>query len=47
LEIGKAVRRRQGSKVALLVFGVQLPEALQVGEALDATVVDMRFVKPL
>jgi len=41
------VRRRQGSKVALLVFGVQLPEALQVGEALDATVVDMRFVKPL
>ena len=47
LEIGKAVVRRQGSKVALLVFGVQLPEALQVGEALDATVVDMRFVKPL
>ncbi|OHC15380.1 MAG: 1-deoxy-D-xylulose-5-phosphate synthase, partial [Pseudomonadales bacterium GWC2_63_15] len=47
LEIGKAVVRREGSKVALLVFGVQLPEALQVGEALDATVVDMRFVKPL
>ena len=47
LEIGKAVIRRQGSKVALLVFGVQLAEALQVGEALDATVVDMRFVKPL
>ena len=47
LSIGKAVVRRQGSKVALLVFGVQLPEALQVGEALDATVIDMRFVKPL
>ncbi len=47
LEIGKGVIRRQGSKVALLVFGVQLAEALQVGEALDATVVDMRFVKPL
>ena len=47
LEIGKGVIRRQGSKVALLVFGVQLPEALQVGETLDATVVDMRFVKPL
>ncbi len=47
LEIGKGVVRRQGSKVALLVFGVQLAEALQVGEALDATVVDMRFVKPL
>jgi len=47
LEIGKAVTRRRGGKVALLVFGVQLAEALQVGEALDATVVDMRFVKPL
>ena len=47
LEIGKGVVRRQGSKVALLAFGVQLAEALQVGEALDATVVDMRFVKPL
>jgi len=47
LEIGKGVVRRQGSKVALLVFGVQLAEALAVGETLDATVVDMRFVKPL
>lgn len=47
LEIGKAVVRRQGKGVALLVFGVQLAEALRVGETLDATVVDMRFVKPL
>jgi len=47
LEIGVGVVRRQGSKVALLVFGVQLVEALAVGETLDATVVDMRFVKPL
>ncbi|MHB0819021.1 1-deoxy-D-xylulose-5-phosphate synthase [Stutzerimonas stutzeri] len=47
LEIGKGVIRRQGSKVALLVFGVQLAEALKVGETLNATVVDMRFVKPL
>ncbi|WP_372821632.1 1-deoxy-D-xylulose-5-phosphate synthase [Pseudomonas parafulva] len=47
LEIGKGVIRRQGSKVALLVFGVQLAEALQVAEQIDATVVDMRFVKPL
>ena len=47
LEIGKGVIRRQGSKVALLVFGVQLADALLAGEALDATVVDMRFVKPL
>jgi 1-deoxy-D-xylulose-5-phosphate synthase len=47
LEIGKGIVRRQGQKVALLVFGVQLSEALKVGEALDASVVDMRFVKPL
>ncbi|NMY43600.1 1-deoxy-D-xylulose-5-phosphate synthase [Pseudomonas sp. WS 5013] len=47
VEIGKAVVRRQGQGVALLVFGVQLAEALRVGESLDATVVDMRFVKPL
>ena len=47
VEVGKAVVRRQGHKVALLVFGVQLADALKVGETLDATVVDMRFVKPL
>ncbi len=47
LEIGKGIVRRQGKKAALLVFGVQLAEALKVGEVLDATVVDMRFVKPL
>mgnify|MGYP006050597741 CR=1 FL=1 len=47
LEIGKGVVRRQGQKTALLVFGVQLTEALQVAELLNATVVDMRFVKPL
>ncbi|UVE18325.1 1-deoxy-D-xylulose-5-phosphate synthase [Pseudomonas sp. LS44] len=47
LEIGKGVIRRQGEKIALLVFGVQLADALVVGETLNATVVDMRFVKPL
>lgn len=47
LEIGKGVIRRSGQRVALLVFGVQLSEAIKVGETLDATVVDMRFIKPL
>lgn len=47
LEIGKGVVRRQGSRVALLVFGVQLHAALDAAARLDATVVDMRFVKPL
>ena len=47
LPLGKAVVRRQGSKVALLNFGTLLQSALEAGEKLDATVVDMRFVKPL
>jgi len=52
LPIGKGVVRRRtgktdGLRVALLVFGVQLSEALQVAEKLDASVADMRFVKPL
>ncbi|MBG5152113.1 1-deoxy-D-xylulose-5-phosphate synthase [Pseudomonas aeruginosa] len=47
VEIGKGVVRRSGGRVALLVFGVQLAEAMKVAESLDATVVDMRFVKPL
>lgn len=47
LEIGKGVVRRQGSRIALLVFGVQLHAALDAAARLDATVVDMRFVKPL
>ncbi len=49
VEIGKGVLRRQGKagKVAILAFGVQLAEAQQVAERFDATVADMRFVKPL
>jgi 1-deoxy-D-xylulose-5-phosphate synthase len=47
LPIGKAVVRRQGQGVAILAFGSMVTTALQVGDALDATIVDMRFVKPL
>ncbi len=47
LPIGKGVVRREGQGVALLAFGAPLAVALEVGEALDATVADMRFVKPL
>ncbi len=47
LEIGKAEIRRQGRRVALLAFGSMLPAALEAGEAFNATVVNMRFVKPL
>jgi len=47
VEIGKGVVRRNGQGVAILVFGVQLADALKVAEKLDATVIDMRFVKPI
>lgn len=47
LEIGKALVRREGQRVALLAFGSLLTPALEAGAALNATVVDMRFVKPL
>ncbi|HWA38860.1 MAG TPA: 1-deoxy-D-xylulose-5-phosphate synthase [Burkholderiales bacterium] len=47
LPVGKAEVRRQGKGVAILAFGAMLKPALAAGEALDATVVNMRFVKPL
>jgi len=47
LPIGKAQLRREGHKVALFVFGTLLTPALTAAEQLDATVVNMRFVKPL
>jgi 1-deoxy-D-xylulose-5-phosphate synthase len=47
LPIGKAQLRRQGKKIALLVFGTLLKSALLAAEKLDATVVNMRYVKPL
>lgn len=45
--VGRGIVRRRGSKIAILVFGTLLPAATQVADALDLTVVDMRFVKPL
>ncbi|HET7298356.1 MAG TPA: 1-deoxy-D-xylulose-5-phosphate synthase [Burkholderiales bacterium] len=47
ISIGKAQIRRAGARVAILAFGSMLKPALEAGEALDATVVNMRFVKPL
>ena len=45
--IGKGIVRRQGNKVAILAFGSVVTAALQVAESLDATLADMRFVKPI
>ena len=47
LPVGKGEIRRQGEGVALLSFGSMLGEALKVGEAINATVANMRFIKPL
>jgi 1-deoxy-D-xylulose-5-phosphate synthase len=45
--VGRGIIRRRGAGVAVLVFGTLLPAALKAAEALNLTVVDMRFVKPL
>ena len=47
LPLGKGEIRRRGQGVALLAFGSMLTPALEAGEALDATVANMRFVKPI
>ncbi|MDR1275277.1 MAG: 1-deoxy-D-xylulose-5-phosphate synthase [Candidatus Accumulibacter sp.] len=47
LPIGKGKIRREGKKIALLTFGSTLAQALEAAEELDATVADMRFVKPI
>jgi 1-deoxy-D-xylulose-5-phosphate synthase len=47
LPIGQAHVRRQGHCIALLTFGTMLEPALQAAAELDATVVNMRSVKPL
>ncbi|APZ44551.1 1-deoxy-D-xylulose-5-phosphate synthase [Acidihalobacter ferrooxydans] len=47
LPIGKSALRRQGEVVALLVFGILLREAAVAADALNATLIDMRFVCPL
>jgi len=47
LPVGKGEVRRRGKSVALLAFGALVPAAAEVAEALNATLVNMRFVKPL
>ena len=47
LPYGKGEVRREGNRIAILAFGTLLYPALQAGEALNATVVNMRWAKPL
>ena len=47
LPIGTAQPLRHGRRIAILAFGTMLSPSLEVGDNLNATVVNMRFVKPL
>ena len=47
ISIGKAEVIRKGRTIALLAFGNMLEEALKAGDKINATVVNMRFIKPL
>jgi len=45
--VGRGELRRSGRRIAILAFGSMLKPALEAAEALDASVANMRFVKPL
>ena len=47
LEVGKGLVRRDGNTIAIFAFGSMVKAALEAAEKLGATLVDMRFVKPL
>ena len=47
VEIGKGIIRREGGKIAVIAFGSMVAPSLTVADKLNATVADMRFVKPI
>jgi 1-deoxy-D-xylulose-5-phosphate synthase len=47
LPLGKAEVRHQGGRIAILAWGSMVTPALEVGKQMGATVVNMRFVKPI
>ena len=47
VEIGKGIIRRKGEKIAVIAFGSMVAPSLTAAENLNATVADMRFVKPI
>jgi 1-deoxy-D-xylulose-5-phosphate synthase len=47
IEIGKGEIKRKGQKIAILAFGSMVAPSMTAGDTLDATVANMRFVKPL
>ena len=47
VEIGKGIIRREGEKIAIIAFGSMVAPSLTAADKLNATVADMRFVKPI
>ena len=47
VEIGKGIIRREGEKIAVIAFGSMVAPSLTAADNLNATVADMRFVKPI
>ena len=47
VEIGKGIIRREGEKIAVMAFGSMVAPSLAAADKLNATVADMRFVKPI
>jgi 1-deoxy-D-xylulose-5-phosphate synthase len=47
LPLGKAEIKHQGERIAILAWGTMVPPALEAGKKLGATVVNMRFIKPI
>ena len=47
VEIGKGIIRREGEKIAIIAFGNMVAPSLTAADNLNATVADMRFVKPI
>ena len=47
VEIGKGIIRREGGKIAVIAFGSMVAPSLTAADKLNATVADMRFVKPI
>jgi len=47
IPVGRGEIRRRGERIAILAFGSMVRPALEAGEALNATVANMRFIKPL
>ena len=47
VKIGKGIIRREGEKIAVIAFGSMVAPSLAAADKLNATVADMRFVKPI